>query len=369
VEVRPLELNFSKLPVLSEVAVTSRCNLRCAFCYGSCSCTSRPANVKGEMTTGEIERILHKIMHQAKVPSVSFTGGEPTMRPDLCHLISYAKRLGLRVNLITNGTLVTRGLAQELAHSGLDSAQVSLEGVTAAAHEAMTGMASSFARTVAGVVHLKSCGIPVHTNTTLNRKNVQDCLQMPRFVREELDLDKFSMNLVIPTGSALVNDEMLIRYSEVGPIVEEILERSKRLGAEFMWYSPTPLCIFNPILHALGNKGCGACDGLLSVDCEGNVLPCSSCEDPVGNLLTGDFNEIWESGRAQGYRLKQLTHPECRACDNFPACHGACPLYWRHFGFDELCKHRGFGRADWHSVQQNLQRPRDTEAVGKRRES
>ena len=81
VEVRPLELNFSKLPVLSEVAVTSRCNLRCAFCYGSCSCTSRPGNAKGEMTTEEIERILYKIFHQARVPSVSFTGGEPTIRP------------------------------------------------------------------------------------------------------------------------------------------------------------------------------------------------------------------------------------------------------------------------------------------------
>jgi radical SAM protein with 4Fe4S-binding SPASM domain len=363
VEVRPLELNFSKLPVLSEVAVTSRCNLRCAFCYGSCSCTSHPANTKGEMTTEEIERVLYKIFHQAKVPSVSFTGGEPTMRPDLSRLISYAKGLGLRVNLITNGTLVTKGLARELAGAGLDSAQVSLEGANAVTHEAITGVPSSFASTVAAVRHLKDCGIPVHTNTTLNRSNLRDCMQMPRFAREELAIDKFSMNLVIPTGSALVNDELLIRYSEVGPIVEEILERSRRLGVEFMWYSPTPLCLFNPILHALGNKGCGACDGLLSVDCEGNVLPCSSCEDPVGNLLTSDFPEIWDSVRAQGYRLKRLAHPECRGCDSFPACHGACPLYWRHFGFDELCEHKGFGLADWRCVEQNIPSATGSQAV------
>jgi radical SAM protein with 4Fe4S-binding SPASM domain len=355
VEVQPLEVNFSRLPVLSEVAVTSRCNLRCAFCYGACSCTSRPANPGGEMTTREIEQILAKIIRQARVPSVSFTGGEPAIRPDLCRLVSFARGLGLRTNLITNGTLITAALARSLAAAGLDSAQVSLEGVTAATHDAVTGVPGSFASTLAGVAHLKSCGIPVHTNTTLNRRNLGDCRRMPRLVREELGLDKFSMNLVIPSGTALVHEELLIRYSEVGPMVEGILEESRRLGVEFMWYSPTPLCLFNPILHALGNRGCGACDGLLSVDCQGNVLPCSSCADPVGNLLRRDFAEIWDSGRAAAYRLKRLAHPQCRDCDSFPACHGACPLYWRHFGFDELCRRRGFRPVDWHCVEERTE--------------
>jgi radical SAM protein with 4Fe4S-binding SPASM domain len=365
VEVRPLEVNFSRLPVLSEVAVTSRCNLRCAFCYGACSCTGRPAHARGEMTTREIEQVLARIIRQARVPSVSFTGGEPAIRPDLCRLVSCARGLGLRANLITNGTLITAALARSLAAAGLDSAQVSLEGVTGATHDAVTGVPGSFSSTLAGLAHLKGCGIPVHTNTTLNRRNLEDCRQMPRFVREELGLDKFSMNLVIPSGTALVHEELLVRYSEVGPMVEGILEESRRLGVEFMWYSPTPLCLFNPILHALGNKGCGACDGLLSVDCQGNVLPCSSCADPVGNLLRSDFAEIWDSGRAAAYRLKRLAHPQCRECDSFPACHGACPLYWRHFGFDELCRSRGFRPVDWHSLEAVLRGAATAAAEGR----
>src|SRR5665811_1651368 len=38
VVVEPLAVNFSQLPVLSEVALTSRCNLRCLFCYAGCAC-------------------------------------------------------------------------------------------------------------------------------------------------------------------------------------------------------------------------------------------------------------------------------------------------------------------------------------------
>ncbi len=354
VEIQPLEVNFSRLPVLSEVAVTSRCNLRCAFCYGSCSCTGRPVNAAAEMTSEEIERILSRILFQARVPSVSFTGGEPTLRPDLCRLVRYARSLGLRVNLITNGTLITAPLARGLADAGLDSAQVSLEGVPAPVHEAVTGVQGSFAATVAGVAHLRDCGVPVHSNTTLNRRNLEDCRRMPDFVRNQLGLGKFSMNLVIPSGAALAHEELLVRYSEVGPMIEDIIEESRRLGVEFMWYSPTPLCLFNPILHSLGNKGCGACDGLLSVDSEGNVLPCSSCADPVGNLLHADFDDIWSSGHAAAYRQKRLAHPQCRECDSFPACHGACPLYWRHFGFEELSKRRGFRPVDWREVEEGV---------------
>ena len=47
-------------------------------------------------------RIIDTIVDDARVPTVSFTGGEPTLRPDLPDLIAYAKSRRLRTNLITN---------------------------------------------------------------------------------------------------------------------------------------------------------------------------------------------------------------------------------------------------------------------------
>ena len=38
VRVVPFESAFNSLPVLSEIAVTYRCNLRCRFCYAACGC-------------------------------------------------------------------------------------------------------------------------------------------------------------------------------------------------------------------------------------------------------------------------------------------------------------------------------------------
>jgi radical SAM protein with 4Fe4S-binding SPASM domain len=165
---------------------------------------------------------------------------------------------------------------------------------------------------------------------------------MPAFVRRTWGLERFSMNLVIPAGTAARNDEFLVRYAELGPHLEAIARASSREDVEFMWYSPTPMCMFNPLAHGLGNKGCSACDGLLSVAANGDVLPCSSYDDPVGNLLRQDVGVVWASTKANHYRDKGFSHPTCRVCEDFPICHGACPLYWRHQGFQELCAQTGF---------------------------
>jgi organic radical activating enzyme len=237
VEKSLFDMRFSTLPVLSEIALTYRCNLRCAFCYAGCNCTRNDRD-SSELSTPQAKRVLDVLFHEAQVPSVSFTGGEPTLVPALTQLIAYAKKLGMRVNLITNGTLIDNRLSCALAHSGLDSAQVSIEGVTAQSHDALVGSAGAFERSVAAVGHLHAQGIRVHSNTTITARNIDDCIAMPRFVAETLQMPQFSMNMVIPTGSGAVNDGVMVRYSEVGEILDRIMLASRARNVEFMWYSP-----------------------------------------------------------------------------------------------------------------------------------
>lgn len=347
VQVQPFEMKFSRYPVLSEVAITYRCNLRCSFCYAGCNCTANPTGSGQEMTPAQIKLVLEKIRHQALVPSVSFTGGEPTLVQELPELIRYAKSLDMRVNLITNGTRVSAAYARQLAAAGLDSAQVSLEGVTAATNDQIVQIPGAYQKTCAAVNHLKSAGIHTHTNTTLTKQNVHEAVDFPGFVRDEFGNDRFSMNLIIPTGSGALNNNLIIPYSDIGSFLEKIIAASDQAGVEFMWYSPVPMCMFNSVVHGLGNKGCSACDGLISIAANGDVLPCASYDDPVGNLLATDFDPIWQSARAMRYRDKKLAHSQCQQCDRFHICNGACPLYWRHMGFGELVSVMGFNSEDF----------------------
>ncbi|RPJ52335.1 MAG: hypothetical protein EHM21_00430, partial [Chloroflexi bacterium] len=60
------------------------------------------ARVSRELVSEEWQVILDKAWN-AGIPHVIFTGGEPTLRPDLCQLIAYAEKLGMVSGLITNG--------------------------------------------------------------------------------------------------------------------------------------------------------------------------------------------------------------------------------------------------------------------------
>jgi radical SAM protein with 4Fe4S-binding SPASM domain len=334
---------FNSLPVLSEIALTYRCNLHCRFCYAACGChgTQDAAN---QMTTRQVTRVLETIRRDAKAPSVSFTGGEPTLRPDLEELIAAAGRIGLRTNLITNGTqLAGNDRATRFRAAGLTSAQVSLEGPTHDIHDNLTGVEGSYEQTLEGLRLLRQAGIHTHTNTTINALNADHMEDLVRLVAD-LGLTRMSANMVIPTGSA-ADRTIQVPYSRVGEIVLRIRQAARRHGVEFLWYSPTPMCLFNPLAEGLGNKSCAACDGLLSVSPTGDVLPCSSYPQPVGNLLAQRFEEVWHSARATFFRRKEYAPTECVGCEDFGACAGGCPLYWSAMGTAELSEARRVAHA------------------------
>ena len=331
----PFGSHFRELPVLSEIALTYRCQNRCTFCYASAPERGRQVP---EMTTEEVKRILDIIVDDARVPTVSFTGGEPTLRPDLPDLIAYAKSRRLRTNLITNGVRCgNEEYAAKLAAAGLDSAQVSLEAADPEIHDAIVGRPGAWQRTVQGLRNLKAAGVHVHTNTTINRLNRDHLLDLVDFLAE-MGQPYLSMNMVIRTGDAV--GKMEIGYAEIGEIVVPLKERANEHGMKFVWYSPVPLCLFNPAAHGLGSQSCSAADGLLSVAPDGSVLPCSSFEQGVGNLLREPFEAVWNKREARYWRNKEFLPPGCRDCEFAALCCGACPLYWDERGdFDELTGH------------------------------
>ena len=267
---------------------------------------------------------------------ISFTGGEPTVRTDLPKLVSRAVAEGLRVNLITYGTLMTEPLAAELKASGLASAQVSLEGPEEEIHDGLTGVPGSFRLTLRGLEALKKVGVPVHTNTTLNSRNVGSAARMP-ILAKSLGMTRLSMNLIIPSAWLKENNpDLLLTYSVIGAHVLAIREAARKAQVRFLWYSPTPYCLFNPIAHRFGNKGCAACDGLLSIDPQGQIIPCSSFLESQGSLRNESFQNIWNSASAKRLREKAHAPEGCQDCDRFELCEGACPLYWNVMGSSEI---------------------------------
>ncbi len=345
----PFRADFCRYPLLSEVALTYRCNLSCAFCYAGCAAGGLPEGWSEErtMSDDQVCRVLDRIAGDARCPSVSFTGGEPTVRPGLARFVAHAKGLGLAVNLISNGQLLDRRRVAELAAAGLDSAQLSLEGPSPEVHDGLVGRPGAFDRLWAAVGHLREAGVRVHTNTTISRRNLPHLDELIDLVAAR-GMERLTMNLVIPCGTAGRHPDqedrrgqdadLSVPYSEAGEIVLAVRARAAERGVELIWYSPLPLCLFNTVAHGLGNRGCAAADGLLHVNPAGDVLPCSSFRhgESLGNLLDQPFEEIWRSRAARFFRDKRMMPPGCARCADREVCQGACVLYWREKGCAEL---------------------------------
>ena len=126
------ETNFIRMhrPVtqLTKVYIepTVACNLECITCFRNC--WDQPI---GRMSEETFENFFEGLRALDPIPNVYFGGiGEPLFHPKTVDWITKVKSLGTRVELITNGTILTENISGKLIDAGLDILWVSIDGAT-----------------------------------------------------------------------------------------------------------------------------------------------------------------------------------------------------------------------------------------------
>lgn len=94
------EIHYNNPNVGIIIDVTSKCNLKCSFCFGVNSYRKKNTDLPQSEITG-INKIIKEQGFES--PSIYLFGGEPTLRKDIFHLIRKLKKLGLETCLFTNG--------------------------------------------------------------------------------------------------------------------------------------------------------------------------------------------------------------------------------------------------------------------------
>lgn len=110
-------------PFFTQLVVIRKCNLSCGYC-------NEFDKVSEPVPTDVLKQRLKKLKDLGSF-SVCFTGGEPTLHPDLAELIRYARHdlKFLKVAMITNGYKLTKELIETLNAAGLQDMQISIDGV------------------------------------------------------------------------------------------------------------------------------------------------------------------------------------------------------------------------------------------------
>lgn len=272
------------------------CNQRCLHCYAA---NEKMAKVN-ELSTNDWLKIIDKCK-EARIPCLTFTGGEPTLRDDLVELIDHAKWFVTRLN--TNGILLTKQLCEKLYQASLDSVQITLYSYDENIHNTLVG-ANHFKDTVEGIKNAVNQGLDVSINTPLCslNKNYLDTLKFA----EDLGVKYFSTSGLIPSGNALNEASKITKLTE-DEIYNSLFEafnyaKDKNLEISFTspgWISKELLNKMNMVVPS-----CGACMSNMAIAPNGEVLPCQSflCDDGLGNILNMSFKKIWNSKRCKSMR-------------------------------------------------------------------
>ena len=275
------------------------CNQKCLHCYAA----GQPLSDTPELTTAQWKEILAKL-RAANVPQVTFTGGEPTLRADLVELVEAAQWFVTRLN--TNGRLLTPELCRRLYEASLDSVQVTLYSHDPAVHNALVG-AEGFDDTVAGIRNAVAAGPSVSVNTPLCSLNT-DYAATVRFVHE-LGVRYVTCSGLIPSGSAEGAESQATRLTEeqLTDVLRRAVTVAEELGMEMDFTSPGWLK--EETLRSMGLTlvpSCGACLSNMAIAPDGGVIPCQSwlSSQPLGNILTDDWDKIWQSQRCAAIRAK-----------------------------------------------------------------
>ena len=275
------------------------CNQKCLHCYAA----GQPLSDTPELTTAQWKEILAKL-RAANVPQVTFTGGEPTLRADLVELVDAAQWFVTRLN--TNGRLLTPELCRRLYEASLDSVQVTLYSHDPAIHNALVG-AEGFDDTVAGIRNAVAAGLSVSVNTPLCSLNT-DYAATVRFVHE-LGVRYVTCSGLIPSGSAEGAESQATRLTEeqLTDVLRRAVTVAEELEMEMDFTSPGWLK--EETLRSMGLTlvpSCGACLSNMAIAPDGGVIPCQSwlSSQPLGNMLTDDWDKIWQSQRCAAIRAK-----------------------------------------------------------------
>ena len=275
------------------------CNQKCLHCYAA----GQPLSDTPELTTAQWKEILAKL-RAANVPQVTFTGGEPTLRADLVELVEAAQWFVTRLN--TNGRLLTPELCRRLYDASLDSVQVTLYSHDPAIHNALVG-AEGFDDTVTGIRNAVAAGLSVSVNTPLCSLNT-DYAATVRFVHE-LGVRYVTCSGLIPSGSAEGAESQATRLTEeqLTDVLRRAVTAAEELEMEMDFTSPGWLK--EETLRSLGLTlvpSCGACLSNMAIAPDGGVIPCQSwlSSQPLGNMLTDDWDKIWQSQRCAAIRAK-----------------------------------------------------------------
>lgn len=330
-------------PRLIAWEVTRRCSLHCLHCRAS----AQNIEYQHELSLPECQQVLAGMTQFTPPPIIILTGGDPMLRADIFDIIQYGYQLGLRMVIALCGQFLNLEIMRRLKECGILKISFSLDGSSAATHDAFRGEHGSFDAVWQAMTYAREVGIPFQINSTISRYNVAELPGILELVLKS-GADAFHPFLLVPTGKAKALLDQELAPEEYEKTLEWIYEQSKvqpitvkptcaphyyRIVRQKEKGQPQPAR--PPIGHGSGygqahgmaamTKGCLGGQGFAFISHLGKVQICGFLDTECGDLRETNFalKPIWDTSPVfREMRNTDGYHGKCGICEYRNICGG-----------------------------------------------
>jgi AdoMet-dependent heme synthase len=318
-------------PRLIAWEVTRTCNLSCIHCRAA----AQDRSYEGELSTAEAFALLDNVASFAK-PIIILTGGEPLLRPDIFEIAAYGKTKGFRMTMAPNGTLITPEKARQMKEAGIERISISIDGATAAAHDAFRQVPGAFDGALRGIAYARQADVEFQINTSITQQNLAE-LPAIQELAVKLGAVAHHIFLLVPTGRGKDLAEQAITAQQYEKTLHWFYEQKDQVPLQLKaTCAPHYYRILRQRARADGRKvdvqtfgldamtrGCLGGIGFCFISHVGQVQPCGYLELNCGNSREKPFREIWENSEIfKKLRDPSLYQGKCGQCEYLRVCGG-----------------------------------------------
>jgi radical SAM protein with 4Fe4S-binding SPASM domain len=341
------QLPALKIPILVQLGLTYRCNLKCSHCY------ALYRRDRDEFTLAEI-RSLAKELYDAGSAAVVYSHGENMIRADFHAAAAVFRDLDFYQTLMLNGFYVrTRVDARRLVDAGINRTMVSVDPTV---HDRVRGRAGAYNRALGAVEHLLSGDVDtVGFSCTIDRHNYQS---IPEIVDLALRVGVRAVSFMQNRYNLrdVFDRDLWPAYEQVcRTLYELMLQHRGRL--DIYTHDPFMLTLLDGRLDDtasradfIGSNLCNVGTSMVSIDPVGNVTGCNFIPEPIGNVRDEPFTAIWDRLVDRYSDEREPPDGACTGCGALATCMGGCKAYHYVGKYDERCGQTRFGETTPHGL-------------------
>ncbi|GIH19642.1 radical SAM protein [Rugosimonospora africana] len=309
-------------PEVAILPVTYLCNANCDMC------ALGDLNQRDRLSDDELAAIFGHPSVASTLRAINFTGGEPTLRKDLAHLVA---RLVDSCPNLESFSLNSNGMLRpsfERIRAVIDVARqrkkklylfISLDGV-GELHDEIRGVRGAFTKTVRTIDAIRELRVPrsemgFGVSATATFKNIDHLDDVLQFAVER-DL-AVSFTFPMETDVYMNNADRVGRFHAERELVDRFIAFLDTLEPYADRISP-PMSFYRSLQATLrGERRVAPCifqRGGFFLEPNGSVRPCwRSSELLFGSLAEQSFEEIWYGARRQEI-VRTIEEKFCSSC-------------------------------------------------------